>query len=241
MSPQLFLSTLSLRRATQPHFPCTELYQHFYPRSPCGERHYCDHDTDWIRDFYPRSPCGERRCVNINPPGLINFYPRSPCGERRVYVSYNMYNNTISIHALLAESDSLGNVRGCLFCIFLSTLSLRRATMGCILLLPLFLHFYPRSPCGERRLCSCFLRSRDFISIHALLAESDGSLFLACWCVCDFYPRSPCGERPPGRAPLSRVIVISIHALLAESDHSQRSRKQHHPHFYPRSPCGERL
>ena len=34
----LFLSTLSLRRATQLHFPCTELYQHFYPRSPCGER-----------------------------------------------------------------------------------------------------------------------------------------------------------------------------------------------------------
>ena len=36
--PIVFLSTLSLRRAT--HFPCTELYQqrYFYPRSPCGER-----------------------------------------------------------------------------------------------------------------------------------------------------------------------------------------------------------
>ena len=35
--------------------------QHFYPRSPCGERH------------------GEAKTENIT----LNFYPRSPCGERR--------------------------------------------------------------------------------------------------------------------------------------------------------------
>ena len=57
------------------------------------------------------------------------------------------------------------------------------------------IHFYPRSPCGERR-----------ADIVCLLADAD------------FYPRSPCGER---RLPSTTTIIpleISIHALLAESD-----------------------
>ena len=79
-----------------------------------------------------------------------------------------------------------------------------------------------------------------YISIHALLAESDVAILYLLSFVAYFYPRSPCGERrtnldkfhkdltflstlslrraTPGRAPLSRVIGISIHALLAESD-----------------------
>ena len=100
----------------------------------------------------------------------------------------------ISIHALLAESDS---------------------TVDCNL--SRRLNFYPRSPCGERRFpvsAHCFdgrflstlsLRratqtrftrsSRIFISIHALLAESDFADVVSVQ-----YGR------------------ISIHALLAESD-----------------------
>ena len=39
-SPILFLSTLSLRRATAPNrHPCC-CNRNFYPRSPCGERHW---------------------------------------------------------------------------------------------------------------------------------------------------------------------------------------------------------
>ena len=55
--------------------------------------------------------------------------------------------------------------------------------------------FYPRSPCGERRRGgdSCYLD--NIISIHALLAESDGG---------------KCQNLP--------LDTISIHALLAESD-----------------------
>ena len=54
----------------------------------------------------------------------------------------------------------------------LSTLSLRRATSVALPGLRLHLNFYPRSPCGERlRVQDCDLDS--FISIHALLAESD--------------------------------------------------------------------
>ena len=59
---------------------------------------------DWY--FYPRSPCGERQPSTTSEIDKHdNFYPRSPCGERRVhYGDYNLHC-TISIHALLAESD----------------------------------------------------------------------------------------------------------------------------------------
>ena len=56
---------------------------------------------------------------------------------------------------------------------FLSTLSLRRATLHCNTP-SVFLHyFYPRSPCGERPLAPEQNTTQQRISIHALLAESD--------------------------------------------------------------------
>ena len=58
---------------------------------------------------------------------------------------------------------------------FLSTLSLRRATAGILLGLALHKNFYPRSPCGERRLIILCSKSAPYISIHALLAESDAN------------------------------------------------------------------
>ena len=81
-----------------------------------------------------------------------------------------------------------------------------------------------------------------YISIHALLAESDNSTMnLVTGTTKNFYPRSPCGERLKAlfdtevgipflstlslrRATLidlvdSPVAKISIHALLAESDY----------------------
>ena len=61
-------------------------------------------------------------------------------------------------------------------------------------------HFYPRSPCGERRINRVKRLLPSWISIHALLAESDPLTHV----------RSPSAN-------------ISIHALLAESD-----RPQHH-------------
>ena len=99
--------------------------------------------------------------------------------------------------------------------------------------------FYPRSPCGERPTANKALQKVE-ISIHALLAESDGAL-----------------------KHVHQTEEISIHALLAESDHSLNlpskpidkflstlSLRRATPvcalrvtsktHFYPRSPCGER-
>ena len=56
---------------------------------------------------------------------------------------------------------------------FLSTLSLRRATVIGPLMFKVQLHFYPRSPCGERPELLAACTAIASISIHALLAESD--------------------------------------------------------------------
>ncbi len=56
----LFLSTLSLRRATILIIVFLAGVNNFYPRSPCGERHFRRAFKRSIRNFYPRSPCGER-------------------------------------------------------------------------------------------------------------------------------------------------------------------------------------
>ena len=157
-----------------------------------------------------------------------------------VCVRRRQQSGRISIHALLAESDTGPSLCLGILALFLSTLSLRRATivysgviekdaflstlslrratgrdlggrMGCR-------HFYPRSPCGERprRVLKC--DNRAIISIHALLAESDPPRTCPRFLTFYFYPRSPCGERP----------------------NSQQERNNGHENFYPRSPCGER-
>ena len=102
----LFLSTLSLRRATRQR-----------------ELHWQD-----IFNFYPRSPCGERQINPASQTNLPDFYPRSPCGERRANSRKERQGQHISIHALLAESDWDWFFTGTLDPKFLSTLSLRRAT-----------------------------------------------------------------------------------------------------------------
>ena len=125
-----------------------------------------------------------------------DFYPHSPCGERHLFPG----------HAKLTT-------------VFLSTLSLRRAT-------PAFVD----TDAGNLK-----------ISIHTLLAESDpkvkkhGARFLKFLSTlslrrataqvrdsanqtADFYPHSPCGERRYPGLRSGQDIPISIHTLLAESD-----------------------
>ena len=80
----------------------------------------------------------------------------------------------ISIHALLAESDDIKLTDAQYLELFLSTLSLRRATPGSRRRLGRAGHFYPRSPCGERHAAKVgWTLDDNSISIHALLAESD--------------------------------------------------------------------
>ena len=101
-------------------------------------------------------------------------------------------------------------------------------------------NFYPRSPCGERPLKGYRPARTNKISIHALLAESDGNESGEDTNDSNFYPRSPCGERQPTSGILRFDPLISIHALLAESDQMAGVGRTAQRDFYPRSPCGER-
>ena len=151
------------------------------------------------------------------------------------------HNLKISIHALLAESDVTAASVLCLRLIFLSTLSLRRATKQEVQKLLQSGNFYPRSPCGERLRWPIYAGSHFDISIHALLAESDQAfqLFFAvtfeflstlslrratveCFqlLVCDWLFLSTLSLRRATVPQQHKVVKshISIHALLAESD-----------------------
>ena len=169
-----FLSTLSLRRATS----CRTLYstppRNFYPRSPCGERRLWRRIPSCRSDFYPRSPCGERRPISqkLHPQTFIsihallaesdstgdyltanetNFYPRSPCGERPGRLpSPGQAGQDFYPRSPCGERQIPYAVSE-LVLEFLSTLSLRRATLVTALCSHSHPHFYPRSPCGERR------------------------------------------------------------------------------------------
>ena len=236
--------------------------RHFYPRSPCGERptnnanyggvtvflstlslrratqvrkvwlggwaisiHALLAESDGIRktrlcqlqDFYPRSPCGERHVDGVISYRKINFYPRSPCGERLPRCSNRRIPRT-----------------------FLSTLSLRRATVNTSFALSALGDFYPRSPCGERPNTVGRIYLHSPISIHALLAESDGILSIHIIGFSGFL--STLSLRRATRTPAKPFSTsdISIHALLAESDLDAPESSRYFAYFYPRSPCGER-
>ena len=172
-SQQEFLSTLSLRRATAKFGMLLPMYRHFYPRSPCGER------------------LGKITSVSSG----LNFYPRSPCGERHLRVLDGSKSSIISIHALLAESDCAPN----------HSLCPRN-------------NFYPRSPCGERRVTVLGIQHRVGISIHALLAESDLTTSIVLLLPPIFLSTLSLRRATARRESRQQPAGISIHALLAESD-----------------------
>ena len=147
----LFLSTLSLRRATAPS------------RRPCRRS----------RNFYPRSPCGERLFSCFWCIFYLYISIHALLAESDSSKTHDRHKTAISIHALLAESDGGFGVGSWRLAIFLSTLSLRRATVASVLEVGGLRYFYPRSPCGERQKGPAKTAKADRISIHALLAESD--------------------------------------------------------------------
>ena len=190
--------------------------------------------------FYPRSPCGERLFLLFRL--VAGFLFLSTLSLRRATALSLPFGAVwiISIHALLAESDNKNLLLKRSRFIFLSTLSLRRATffwvsadlMRMISIHALLaesdrrhrgndrcpIHFYPRSPCGERRINRNIANGeRKFLSTLSLrratlpgkISENQHK---------HFYPRSPCGERPLRKYLAIPGNAISIHALLAESD-----------------------
>ena len=145
----------------------------------------------------------------------------------------------VSIHALLAECDSLNPDS-----------------------LAVDVGFNPRTPCGVRRLVGIGEPKVTTVSIHALLAECDGSwagLSIRVYC---FNPRTPCGVRLGNQLDLIVLIQfqsthslrsatsilerfspdqrVSIHALLAECDNLREFIFLMKLRFNPRTPCGVR-
>ena len=249
MTSFLFLSTLSLRRATASPALWSASRRYFYPRSPCGERLSAAEPFSGIPEFLSTLSLrrattwarGSRvtyvisihallaesdRSIGISPTrgdtflstlslrratgpsgyhqrAGTHFYPRSPCGERPVHRrsagGWARFLSTLSL-----RRATLNMLETYTLMAFLSTLSLRRATCADPRHCTRPRYFYPRSPCGERRVP---LRPASHLSMY-------------------FYPRSPCGERRSECPHTRRHDAISIHALLAESD--QDKRHQHH-------------
>ena len=190
-----FQSTLSSRRAT-----CFSMA--IYSQDPY---------------FNPRSPHGERQLLPLSVVYRWDFNPRSPHGERPRSFRFRSLSESISIHALLTESDE------------------REAPGGCSAE-----NFNPRSPHGERRDGVRIFRPHPSISIHALLTESDPAARDSRGGIEDFNPRSPHGERRgcareyPCRAEFQSTLS-SRRATRADRSADARSG-----HFNPRSPHGER-
>ena len=192
----LFQSTLSSRRATVNlilRLQATDISIHAlltesddFPRRLHPGR----------SNFNPRSPHGERPSPGSSPGPLPNFNPRSPHGERLANPCVLSSYLTISIHALLTESDMAFSTWDIGLHGFQSTLSSRRATAA------VNLHF-----------------RRGAISIHALLTESDKPApwrhpYLEAISIHALLTES---DTQSSGMDISKS-PISIHALLTESD-----------------------
>ena len=124
-----FLSTLSLRRATIHGRKRIRTPKFFYPRSPCGERHLPLRKFLNMLSFLStlslrRATFGKLK-LNI---GSLNFLSTLSLRRATQVARIGVNKRRISIHALLAESDSHIMASPAQIKAFLSTLSLRRAT-----------------------------------------------------------------------------------------------------------------
>ncbi len=145
---------------------------YFYPRSPCGERPALSSISFCSSVFL--STLSLRRATKVEPDGggVQGFLSTLSLRRATQTMPASSIIKTISIHALLAESDP-------------EQIDTAKR----------WLNFYPRSPCGERLNC---MRPRvmtvGFLSTLSLRRATLALVFMTCP-PRDFYPRSPCGER----------------------------------------------
>ena len=157
-------------------------------------------DTDNNSDFYPRSPCGERHqeCSGSQHPP--DFYPRSPCGERLFeYIQAGtgiLFLSTLSLRRATTSTTRTAQTR----CIFLSTLSLRRATTR-------------SQPSRPKRL---FLST---LSLRRATTWQRGSRVT----YVEFLSTLSLRRATFDTVQIVIIVMISIHALLAESDLLEQS------------------
>ena len=208
-----FQSTHSLRSATGRSLKNRAFPGSFNPRTPCGVRRKCQIATEYGKSFQSthslRSATGRgwwpRRWRKFQSTHSL----RSATKEEGVTLNIQL----VSIHALLAECDSMALI----------------SLDGCR-------GFNPRTPCGVRPPSSSVVisditfqsthslrsatvqpdgsRVEKTVSIHALLAECDrGAGFPRFRRPC-FNPRTPCGVRPlPLRPPFLEGMFQSTHSL----------------------------
>ena len=123
---------------------------YFYPRSPCGERRYTNNIVRVVRGISIHALLAESDGLTMETLKSIIISIHALLAESDFPHNYPHGRGYISIHALLAESDRACPLWTTALPKFLSTLSLRRATV-------------------TRQQCC----ADQAISIHALLAESD--------------------------------------------------------------------
>ena len=111
--------------------------------------------------------------IRLHPygPGIISIHALLAESDRSLSCVY--LSCRISIHALLAESDPTQPSRPCWTT-----------------------HFYPRSPCGERRWAFVWTTGKTRFLSTLSLRRATYNLLTSVVSSADFYPRSPCGERP---------------------------------------------
>ena len=151
-SSLIFLSTLSLRRATESQPPCERPTRDFYPRSPCGERPAIDVFLAVWAIISIHALLAESDCfVRCHCWGLNEFLSTLSLRRATRLFRRQSLRCAISIHALLAESDCPNPV-----CIMIAIIISIHALLA------------ESDECARGP-----LRARAPISIHALLAESD--------------------------------------------------------------------
>ena len=191
--------------------------ENFYPRSPCGERRAKIMLPCFSSSFLSTLSL-RRATANRHRPGAYKAISiHALLAESDAGRLPSRRGIAISIHALLAESDpTYTKARGwkthfyprspcgerpvkCFklrrLNVFLSTLSLRRATGNIN---------------GGVKL--------EGISIHALLAESDAEMVSRSSISCQFLSTLSLRRATTSLVVIGTNCVISIHALLAESD-----------------------
>ena len=177
LSIDVFLSTLSLRRATGDFHPTPARRRYFYPRSPCGERPPQTAGSIAYTPFL--STLSLRRATQRKVPCPYGPVFLSTLSLRRATgnVHYMGVYEQISIHALLAESDQQHELGDRYHQKFLSTLSLRRATDITDTVERMIGKFLSTLSLRRATVPTWFGIPRIAISIHALLAESDFYFF----------------------------------------------------------------
>ena len=167
--------------------------------------------------------------------GFLSTFPLRGTSISRKILFYRLQ---ISIHVPIAGNVDRIRAMSDEELAFLSTFPLRGTSRRRLSHIDGRGDFYPRSPCGERRIDRADVIMSLYISIHVPLAGnvssgSDGHALFAQFLstfplrgtsrscsqnsatTSHFYPRSPCGERPFAGEVVYAVILISIHVPLA--------------------------